>query len=287
MAANLIIYYVEDDLQMQSSFFQDLPGWLVKDAKLPIHIRYHSKQYFGSYDIEIFGDKIQMVQVPNIECKFEHIKAGLIAHYKKHYKKGKKNILAYAGHSHFLYSDHLSTKTDIFYNLSGMHAVIFDSCYTSHVNLLLTLIDRTDYVIACESASPYLGFLGSSLAYILTSKASDITQYKRIIDEFIIRNSPIEKKFKTLQFRTDAVLIDMRLFKYAVSILDTSTLKRHTTCKLEDLPTYVFYDLMCSTKDHELKKRIKKCIIYYRMNELNRRHYAGLHKKLSGLSISL
>jgi hypothetical protein len=114
-----------------------------------------------------------------------------------------------------------------------------------------------------------------------------VTQYKRIIDEFIIRNSPIDKKFKTLQYRTDAALIDMRLFKHAVSILDTSKLKRHTTCKLEDLPTYVFYDLACSMKDPELKKRIKKCIIYYRMNELNRRHYSGLHKKLSGLSISL
>jgi hypothetical protein len=269
-----------------SSFFHDLAGLIVPGSKLPVNINYHSKLYYGSYAIRIIGDHIETKRIPDVEHKYNSVKAGINAFYRKHYKKGAKNILVYAGHSTHLYSDALSTKTDIFNDMSDIHLLIFDSCYTSHFNMMQTLIGRTKYVIACEAASPFLGFLSKHLIQVLNSGANDVTQYRRIIDDFIIRNSPIDKNFKTLQYRTDAALIDMKIFKAAVKDFDIGKLKKSDKCRLEDLPTYIFYDVICAG-DPVFRKKIKECILYYRMNDLNRKHYEGLNRKLHGMSISL
>lgn len=105
-------------------------------------------------------------------------------------------------------------KTDIFEDIHDIDLVIFDSCYTSYTTLLSLLIYKGKYVIACSTASPNLGFLNDKFLDVLNKKTSgDITKYKNLIDLFIKRNSYSNGLYKQFNYRTDASLIDIELYR--------------------------------------------------------------------------
>ena len=285
---NIMMLVYEDDKKLVSSFFHDLTGLLKKDNNIPINIFYYSYDFFGSQYIKINRDSYTSQKIKNIPDTYKYIKPKFEELYNKFYIKGKKNIFYYGGHSTHIFQDtKYGLKTNIFENLHDLELIILDSCYSSYTNLLSTIIDKTKYVMACETSSPNVGFLSDKFLDILNSKNTDVNKYKKIIDYFIKRNSATDIINKPLNYRTDGTLIDMDKYIDVFEYIQDIELVKNKKCKIENLSDYHYYDLQCLAKDKELDKLIQKCVIYQKMNALSKEFLKNKKQVLHGLIIGL
>jgi hypothetical protein len=284
---NIMMFVFEDDEKFVSTFFHDLTSLLKKDNNIPINIVYYSNEFFGSQQINIYKDSYTSQKIQDIPDKYKFIKPKIEDLYKRCYIKGKKNIFYYGGHASYIFQDRKALKTDIFDKLYDLELIILDSCYTSYTNLLSTIIDKTNYVLACETSSPNVGFLSDKFLDVLNSKDTDINKYKKIIDHFIKRNSATDKINKKLNYRTDGTLIDMDKYIDVFEYIQDIKLVKNNKCKIEDIFDYYYYDLQCLANDKELDKLIKKCVLYQKMNSLAKEFFKSHDKKLFGLIIGI
>jgi hypothetical protein len=287
---NIMIYIYEDDKSLRSSFYNDLSDLLIAKNKIPINIMYHSHYFFGSMMISIDGDKYIGKKIETIPCKYKYLKKDMTKFFKKNYKKGLKNIFIYGGHSHYIFKDpNLSLKTDIFEEFHDIELLILDMCYGSYTNMLTTLVGKVNYVLCCETPGPYRGYMGGDFLKILLKKGNDVKKYKLMVDNFIARNSAKSLMEKKVNYRTDGVLISMEKYKMIIPIINElnsrDKLNKDKKCKIEDLYNYHFYDVICVLNDKEKEDKINECILYWKMNKLNKEHYNGKGKDLNGLSI--
>lgn len=291
---NIIMYIVEDDKNMSSPLFHDLKGLVYKRNKIPINILYHSYYFFGDYRITIAGDKITFYKIPPVKREYDFLKNEMTCFYNNHCVKGKKNILVYGGHEIHIYIDGMrNTNSTFFEHIKGLELLILDSCYSSTVSMLSHLMDKTEYVIACQSASPYRGFIGSDFLEILNSKKyGRETKYKKIVKSFIVRNNLKNKALTKCNYRTDGVLVDMSRYRDMVESSGLiSEFKKTNSARLEDLKNYNYYDLLelvrckgdrgCTS----VIKKIKKCVRYHKKNRLCKRFLKREGKALNGISV--
>jgi hypothetical protein len=286
---NVMIYIYEDDKNMRSSFYNDLNDLLLSENKIPINIMYHSYHFFGSSMISIDRDKYSAKKVKTIPLKYKYIKKDMTKFYKKYYVEGKKNIFIYGGHSHLLFEDpEICFKTDIFKKFHDLELLILDMCYGSYSNLLNTIVDKVAYVLCCQTPGPWRGYMGGDFLKILLKKSDPIKKYKKMIDNFISRNSatnPIDKK---LNYRTDGVLISMEKYKKIMDFVSPNTFnpkEKDKKCKIEDLYNYHFYDIGCAIKDKKILAMVKESILYHKMNQLTKEHFQKKDKKIMGMSV--
>jgi len=107
-------------------------------------------------------------------------------------------VFHYAGHSSSWYMlseptailpvvtlEEALTNTGVHFNL-----IVFDSCLMGLLESHYQLRNLTDYIISCETYSPWEGFISSQLLTTLSSSnsTSHINKYQAIIDNFIQRN---------------------------------------------------------------------------------------------------
>ena len=292
---NIMMLVCEDDKGMKSSFFHDIYGLLNKNNKIPINIIYYSEHYYGNLNIKIEKDTYTATKIPKIIFNYSNVKKSLTNLYKTFYVKGKQNILYYGGHSTPLFTDaKYGLKTNIFENIHDIELIILDSCYTSYTNLLSTIIGKTNYVMACSTSSPNLGFLSDTFIDVLNNtKMNNIEKYKTLINMFIKRNSSKDKKFKNIIYRTDASLIDMKKYMDVYKYIQNNNIKKKYTCKIENTPYYCYYDLLCliddknNDKNNDIKDKIKECVIYKKMNKLAKIYFNKKKIKLSGIIIGI
>ena len=285
---NIMMFVYEDDEKMVSPFFHDLACLLKKDNNIPINIFYYSYDFFGSQYIKINRDSYTSQKIKHIPDTYKHIKPKFEELYNKFYIKGKKNIFYYGGHATSIFKDtKYALKTNIFENLDDLELIILDSCYSSYTNLLSTIIDKTNYVLACQTSSPNFGFLSEQFLDVLNSTNTDVNKYKKIIDYYIKRNSSTDIIKKPLNYRTDGTLIDMDKYIDVFEYIQDIELVKNKKCKMENLPDYRYYDLQCLAKDKELDKLIKKCVIYQKMNALSKEFLKNKKQVIFGLIIGL
>ena len=250
---NIIIYIVEDDSRMNSSFFQDMDYLLQINNTIPIHINYRAHYFFVNLYIKITQDELIAKKIKNIKLDHSSIMEDMLHFYQQHYLPGHKNVLLYGGHSNYLYhTDNIkqnkihnrsgvtyTANPNLFTGFKDIHLLILDSCYTSVMEILDTLYD-TKYMLGCQSPGPNYGYISKNFLHILNSDLDEISKYKKLVDGFIKRNN---------------------------------------------------YDLLCLLKegqiDKELEERIKSCILYQKMNKLNTIFYHKKDKELNGLSTTI
>jgi hypothetical protein len=289
MEFNLMMVVCEDDLHLKSTFFLDLGNLLKQYNTNPIHIIYHSEHYYDSFLIEINKDIFISKKIKEIKINYKNIKTCIETVYKNYYIVGKKNILYYGGHSHWLFKDtKTSLNTNIFEHITDIELLILDSCYTSYTNLLSSLIGKMKYVIACSTTGPNLGFLNEQFIDTLHKKdIKDIDKYKTIIDLFIRRNSKDNKLYKNFNYRTDASLIDMVSYVDVHNYIHLHTIDKNLKCKIEHDSYYYFYDLICLTDDIQFIRKIKKSILYFKTNDLTKIHFKKKNIFLNGMIIGI
>jgi hypothetical protein len=288
---NIIIYIVEDDRNMSSSFFHDLVGLLDSSNKIPINIMYHSYNFFGDYTVKIIGDMMTFLKVEKVEINSEVLRRDLYSFYKKHYIAGKKNILVYGGHEvHIYINGFRNINSRFFEGVVGLELIVIDSCYSSTVSILSHVMDKTRYVIGCESASPNRGFVGDDFLKILNSEGDSVDKYKKIVDSFIGRNSSMNSsRYRKLDYRTDGVLINMDKYRWVESQLSRVEFKRSKRARLEDIREYNYYDVitMLESNQKELKRKVRECVLYHKKNGLCKDFLRRKGKRLTGISIGL
>lgn len=299
---NIIMYIVEDDKNMTSPLFHDLKGLVQKRNNIPINILYHSYYFFRDYRISIRDDKITFYKTPSVKREYNLLKSDMTRFYNKYYVKGKKNILVYGGHEIHIYIDGMcNTNSTFFEHIEGLELLILDSCYSSTISMLSHVMDKTNYVIACQSASPYRGFISCDFLKILNSRRyGKETKYKEIIKSFIRRNNLKYKALKKVNYRTDGVLLDMSRYKEMIDMLDSGELisefKRISSARLEDVKNYNYYDLVTLLRDRckngckesgGVIRKIKECVKYHKKNRLCKRFLSRNDKFLNGVSIWL
>jgi hypothetical protein len=294
---NIIMYIVEDDKNMSSALFHDLKGLVSKRNNIPINILYHSYYFFGDYRITIRGDKITFYKIAPVKREYDLLKNEMTEFYNKYSVRGKKNILVYGGHEIHIYIDGMrNTNSTFFEHIEGLTLLVLDSCYSSTVSMLSHLMNKTEYVIACQSASPYRGFIGSDFLKILKSKRyGRESKYKKIVKSFIERNNLKNKALVKCNYRTDGVLVEMKRYREVVSMLESSglisELRRSRSARLEDVKNYNYYDLVelvrCNsgTGCRDVIKKIRKCVRYHRKNMLCKRFLRREGKVLNGISL--
>lgn len=289
MEFNIMMVVCEDDKQLKSTFFLDIGHLLKKYNSIPIHILYHSENFYNSLSIEINKDTYISKKIKTNNINYKEIKNSIKTIYKKYYNPNKKNILYYGGHSNWLFKDFKTClESDIFDYIEDIELLILDSCYTSYTNLLFLLIGKVKYVMACSTASPNLGFLDNTFIDILNTKSmKDIDKYKSIIDLFLLRNSNDNIIYKKFNYRTDASLIDMKLYIEVDDYIKKNDIKKKKACKIENLSYYYFYDLICLIDDKEIINKIKRCILYSRVNDLGLKHFKKRNLELGGIIIGI
>lgn len=283
---NIMMFIFEDNNKLFSPFFQDLNNILKQNNNIPINIMYYSSHFFGSQFIHISKDRYTSQKIKDIQGKYKFVKPKIEQLYKKCYVKGKKNIFYYGGHETTIFKDEkYGLNTNIFEKLDDLELMIFDSCYSSYSNLLSTIIGKTNYVLACETSCPYVGFLSDEFINILNSGASDVNKYKKIIDQFVKRSSSSNEIDKKLNYRTDGALIDMHKYIDVFEYIERTELVKSKKCRVEELPDYHYYDLQCLANDKEFDKLIKKCVVYHKMNALAKEFFKKHNKHLHGIII--
>ena len=287
---NLMMYVIEDDKKLSSSFFNDFKFLLSSYREYPdikIHIIYHSVTYFGDMKIDFCKDHVKIQNIDSITNRkniHDFVKVELDELYKQYYSKEDTNILVLSGHTRYYFSDEKWKETDIFSGLSDIDLLILDICYSSYYDMLINVIDRARYVIATETTSPNFGMVGKRfLGYVYRGN------YTKIIDDFIKRNEIIDPRLK---YRTDGVLIDMLKFKEVVNYLEVLSFglknKKYRKCRIDRSPGYYFYDLVCLSdvnRDTKLKKILDDCILYQKMNELGLAYVKKYGIRMNGVSV--
>jgi hypothetical protein len=283
---NIMMFVYENDANFRSPFFHDLSFLLKKDNTIPINIFYYSYDFFGNQHITITRDTYTSQKIKNIPDSYKYIKPKFEELYNKFYIKGKKNIFYFGGHAAIIFKDHkYALKTNIFENLYDLELIILDCCYSSYTNLLSTIMDKTNYVLACQTPSPNYGFLSEKFLDVLNSSETDVNKYKKIIDYYIKRNSSTDQFKKKFNYRTDGTLIDMDKYIDMFEYIKDVELVKNAKCKMENLSDYLYYDLKCLVNDKELDRLIKKCVIYQKMNALSKEYLKNKNMNLSGLNV--
>lgn len=287
---NIIMYIIEDDKNMSSPLFHDLVGLVHRRNTIPINILYHSYYFFGDYRIHIRGDKISLHKVGKVKLEHDTLKSDMQKFYNKYYMKGKKNILVYGGHEKHIYIDGFrNTNSTFFTGVKNLELLILDSCYSSTVSMLNSVIGGAQYVIACQSASPYRGFIGWDFLDILKSRKSDVSKYKEIIRSFIRRNNSSSKRMRRLNWRTDGVLIDMGKYKDLSEVLGEGYMfTKNKAARVEDVKRYNYYDLVTlSSGEKRLEDLVKGAVLYHKKTKLCKKYLNRKSKRLNGISIGL
>lgn len=286
-----IYWQIFEDDETCSALWQDLRYVIRESIEYPqiqIKIHYHSKKAYGSYLIFIANGMYQMTPLekeirPNHKNHINDVKKLLSSFSPSH-----RNIFILSGHMNIFFKTHKWNSTDVFKEIDQRFTfdlIVMDSCTSSYWPWLLICQNRCDYLLGCESTSPYLGFIGKNFLHILMNdfyKKKIENAAKKWIDLFITRNENAPKPYK--MGRCDASMIDMSCFRQFV-------LKNEEECKkifrymsqhkrelrgakLEFDSHYPLYDVVkiLQIVNSPLEKEIKDCILYVKINKMQRKY---------------
>lgn len=294
-----IYWQIFEDDKTCSALWQDL-RYVIRDtatySNLTITIHYHSKKAYGSYHIDI----------SNGSCTIKPLEAqGLNRRYPVHsevekdliklltnYSPSDRNLLVLSGHMNIYFKTDKWLSTDVFKNMSRdvyFDLMVIDSCTSSYWPWLLACQTKCDYLLGCESTSPYLGFIGKDFFTILMKEfygsTSKKTVAKHFIDSFIKRNEKVLDPY--LVGRCDASMIDMKQFRFFVSNYKSQCerliryAQKHprefVKARLEFKKWYPLYDLVGmleispSKNDNDIAPELEKCVLYVKINKEQRK----------------
>lgn len=143
-----------------------------------------------------------------------------------------------------------------------LKSIIFDCCYMSTIENAKLIAHVSDYMLACQSASPYFGFVSCSRnlgKYIHLHPSQGLP---RIVDDCVRYNS---KTTNRLTYPTDGAVI----YLPRLDVLDEMQISKLK--KRYDIDNLKLYDLFqcLDTKP----KNINDLVIYYKTSATNRRKF--------------
>jgi len=252
-------------------------------------ILYRSYNYYGSYfiklskslhkDIFSFRRIDDDIDFSDINVLHNFIKLGL--------GKAEKYALFFGMHGYtwfikpspykFITVDKIKEiilRNNIVFDIIG-----FDCCYMSTIETVYELNDCARYIIACENASPNLGFNSEEMVNAFSSGDSPDKIAIRIAKGFIKRNNIAPK---LLEYPTDVAVIDLKYVEELVKKLsviginDDFLLNKVKNAKIVNEEGYETYDLYYviykSDIDNEIKtdilQLINNMIILYIQSDL-------------------
>lgn len=304
-----IYWQIFEDDQTCSALWQDLHHLIPDTAKYPhVHIRihYHSKNAYGSYVMHVQKGKCEMepMEAPELQMKkpdHAHVVRDL-QQLVKTYSTSHQNVLILSGHITIYFKTDKWLSTDVMNQLpKNVHfdLIVMDSCTSSYWPWLQACTSRCDYLLGCESTSPYLGFVSPVFLDVLVhqfyggSKKKNggrrvTAAAKRWIDAYIQRN---EKELSPYDIgRCDASMIDMKRFQtfvdvYGMACDDIIRYARDRPqhfqkAKIEFNSWYPLYDLvtLLEIADSSLTPLLEKCILYVKINRAQRKHLKRYHQ---------
>ena len=150
----------------------------------------------------------------------------------------------------------------------------FDCCYMATVEVLYELSPYCAIILACESASPYMGFNSQHMIYSFINDQNFASIAINIATDFIRRNQSLkgsETDVAVLStMYTDELMI--LLNQVHLSLLD---IKKSNKLVSED-DTYPTYDLISTIRTSAIESSIKlkleklwpKVVVFYEQNKL-------------------
>jgi len=203
-------------------------------------------------------------------------------------------VFHYAGHSSSWYTlseptsilpvtvlaDALAN-TEVHFNL-----IVFDSCLMGLLESHFQLRALTDYIISCETYSPWEGFISTQLLTTLSSSnsTSNVNKYESIIDNFIQRNLN-GPDISDASLTSTAGLDDLAQFVLSVN-LTYADFEGHRLAFLDiEDGTFDLYevvmalDRLTSAQRSQFQSLFNRVVIYYRQNEMRpayNEHHHGL-----------
>lgn len=291
-----IYWQIFEDDKTCSALWQDLRHIIPGTAKYPhlqIKIHYHSKNAYGSYVIHVQKGTCQMepMNTPELQKKkptHTHVSHDL-RRLLRDYTSRHQNVLILSGHINIYFKTDRWLSTDIMNQLPGsihFDLMVMDSCTSSYWPWLQACASRCNYLLGCESTSPYLGFVSPVFLDVLVHQFYGSTPKKTVakhwIDAFIQRN---EKELLPYQIgRCDASMIDMTQFQSFLStygmacndMIQYARARPHQfrKAKLEFASWFPLYDLvtLLEVAESSLAPLLEKCILYVKINQAQRKH---------------
>lgn len=283
---NFIHYIHEDDCNLTSFFYWDLPH-LAKfiNSKNVVNIQYHSYESHGDFHYQISNGKIELQPTKSVKTNSELL-LDLIDFTKKHYKPDHKNAIFFSTHC---YKQFLRTfSTDISLQSwvdecvkddMSFEFILFDGCYTATVDTLVQLKPVTRYIVGCQSASPYLGYNTEEMADIFSECLPTLELLRKLCESYIKRNDTA--KYPSLKFYTDSVILDVKHLDDLLNIVNNTTIVKKASARVEpSIGCEDLYDLTLLLKNKEILSLI---IVYYKKTKELEKRYWG--RRLHGLSL--
>lgn len=300
-----IYWQIFEDDKTCSALWQDLRHVITASEKYPdlhVTIHYHSKKAYGSYRMMISNGTYQMKTL-----KVE----GLNRHYPVHaeverdlnkllssYSSSDHSILVLSGHMNIYFKTDKWLSTDVFNNIGRdvkFDLIVMDSCTSSYWPWLLASETKCDYLLGCESTSPYLGFIGPEFFEVLMKEFYGSTSKHKVakhwIDAFIKRNEKVLEPY--LIGRCDASMIDMNLFR-SFAELHKEECERmiryaqkhpreYRRARIEFKKWYPLYDMitMFEIDRSPLASEMEKCVLYVKINKAQRKFLKKNHQTSS------
>jgi len=296
----LLFYYASNN-ELEVYTFKDF-GKLTSshsDSTIDAHVLIQT-QTQGSYRVHINGDphdnfNLQRIKDgmnmsdPSVLSSF--ISSSIMSSPAEHY------ALIYSGHadSWMMVSEPysvfpISTLSSLISSINvHFDVIIFDGCLMSMLESLFQLREVTDYVVACETYSPWEGFISTVL---LSTFANQILSTEQILssiaDNFILRNSNFSGDVTDVAVtRLDAI---QPLADFVMSLsLSQSDFSSNDTVDTMDQTHDLFTTVMSMSEDRvsssqkiRFESLFNDVVLYYRQNEVNGSDsYNPLHHGIS------
>jgi len=206
----------------------------------------------------------------------------------------KNYVLHHAGHSSSWYL--MTEETSIFPIASYASAlertnvhfslIVFDSCLMSMLEPQYQLRFVTDYILSCETYSPWQGFISAQLLTTMSesNSTSSVGKYESILNDFIQRN--LEGPYVSdATLTSTARLEDLANFVMSIN-LTQGDFQGHRPAKLDlEDGTFDLWQVvmslprLTSNQKDTFTTLFREVVIYYQQNELSsnyNEHHFGL-----------
>jgi hypothetical protein len=303
----IFFYISEDDKNRVSSFFMDLANissHFFYD-NITVLILYSARYYYGSYYICLDGDvrKNPLTMHPLFNLPEMHkmdTVDSFISFGRKYYPSTKYSIF-FGMHCHAWYLNpstipqhalHIQDLSNLFMRKGFYFDILgFDCCYMSTLEVVFEFKDSASFIIACENASPDLGFNSDAMMFAFAtsnSSASSSQICKTIAYDFIKRNNTLPRIFLS---PTDVSVLSTR---HVDDLIRTLKTKLHLQAKdiklayklVRDDSTYTTYDLLAIIRDMPTDNLIESqfhqvILLYLQNNLLKQDPYSSLYTGLA------
>ena len=287
---NLLFFIFEDKEDVTQTFrrFDWLNIAALSKTRARVTVWYHNIPLKEHKIIKIRNGSVTVHDISTVQSSVEllsELKTGV----ETEYRPRRRNIVLIGSHCfrQYVCSNKCSVSMESWAQYCEkqhiyLDCVVMDCCYAATLTIMRYLKNVTHYIVACQSASPWLGFNTQDLAKIFGSTRLGTRQTcVNLVQSFIARNNNAPK---TLKFPTDGVVLDVKKLS---PLLDSLTvMKRPKNAMVEPQWEKQIYDLktvLTYHKNEDAFHALQKIIVFYKQSNLLKKkaHACRLH----GLSV--